>query len=225
MTWPWWMFWCWKVFYCMCGYFEFRAAVLCSTQLATQKFAIVLCPHSSASSFRRFSSSKWWCETSHSAFWVLFVVRASQLSAQWEVWMTDRSQWNVSGPLNKTDTKKTTKNQNIFLDYTTNSNWHSNCLLVGGPDLEIYIYYYLFVLVIWKQFSKLQNYFDTSTQAVTFRLHSEFHPWLWSLVKNGVHKEINPGVKTINSYGIIFDYMIFLFITNFNEVKPLRRDD
>ena len=28
----------------MCGYFEFRAAVLCSAQLATQKFAIVLCP-------------------------------------------------------------------------------------------------------------------------------------------------------------------------------------
>ena len=98
------------------------------------------------------------------------------------------------------------------------------CLLVGGPDLEIDIYYYLFVLVIRKQFSKLQNYFDTSTQAMTFRLHSEFHPWLWNLVKNGVHKEINPGVKTINSYGI-FDYMIFLFITNFNEVKPLRRDD
>ena len=125
MTWPWWMFGVEKSFI-VCGYFEFWAAVLCSTQLATQKFAIVLCPHSSASSFRRFSSSKWWCETSHSAFWVLFVVRASQLSAQWEVWMTDRSQWNVSGPLNKTDTKKTTKNQNIFLDYTTNSNWHSN---------------------------------------------------------------------------------------------------
>ena len=30
--------------------------------------------------------------------------------------MTDRSQWNVSGPLNKT--AEDHENQNIFLDYT-----------------------------------------------------------------------------------------------------------
>ena len=125
MTWPWWMFWCWKVFYCVWVLWVLSCCVVFNP-IGDTKVCDCVMSHSSASSFRRFSSSKWWCETSHSAFWVLFVVRASQLSAQWEVWMTDRSQWNVSGPLNKTDTKKTTKNQNIFLDYTTNSNWHSN---------------------------------------------------------------------------------------------------
>ena len=90
MTWPWWMFWCWKVFYCVWVLWVLSCCVLCSTQLATQKFAIVLCPHSSASSFRRFSSSKWWCETSHSAFWVLFVpfeLHSSLLNGKSE-WLT-----------------------------------------------------------------------------------------------------------------------------------------
>ena len=42
-----------------------------------------------------------WCETSHSGF--------QFSSSQWEVWMTDRSQWNVSGPLNKTARRRLTQ--------------------------------------------------------------------------------------------------------------------
>ena len=156
--------------------------LLCCVQLNWRHKSLRLCyvPHSSASSFRRFSSSKWWCETSHSAFWVLFVVRASQLSAQWEVWMTDRSQWNVSGPLNKTDTKKTTKNQNIFLDYTTNSNWHSNPwhLLVGLGN-----WYLLLLLLEENSFQNFKIIVTVTTQVwhVETLCTRECHLFSWYL--------------------------------------------
>ena len=186
MTWPWWMFWCWKVFYCVWVLWVLSCCVLCSTQLATQKFAIVLCPHSSASSFRRFSSSKWWCETSHSAFWVLFVpfeLHSSLLNGKSE-WLTVHNGmfpalWTK--PTRRRPRKIKTSfliTQQIQIDIPI----LDTLLACGrGPDLEIDIYYYLFVLVIRKQLSKLQNYFDTRTQAVTsLRLHThspDFENW------------------------------------------------
>ena len=91
----------WCVFLC-CEIFDF-VWVLCSPNCDTKVFHCCTNEEDDDDVLQFNLNNPKWCETSHSGF--------QFSSSQWEVWMTDRSQWNVSGPLNKTARRRLTQHK------------------------------------------------------------------------------------------------------------------